>query len=176
MPSQCTAGLTVEQLVALAQATGERQAFDRLFSLYDARLRAFLRAKVGRVEADDLLQEVYVKAYLRIRQFNGASQFSTWLFGIAVNEFLTARRKQKLLSRVMAFFWHDNSDAEQEAGHMESMVDLERSLRLLSGNQYETYALSRVFGYSHAEIAEELGMPLGSVKTYINQASKLLNQ
>lgn len=175
MPSQRTAGLTTAQLVALAQSTGDRGAFDRLFSLYDARLKAFLRARAGAGDADDLLQETYVKAFLKIGQFQGGSQFSTWLFRIAINEFLAAKRKQRLVTKVKTFFFSSDEACAQEPAPMESMIDLERSLRDLNTNQYDTYVLAKVFGYSHTEIAEQLNMPLGSVKSYISQANQLLN-
>ena len=176
MSTQEPQGLTTEQLVALAQATGDRRAFDQLFALYGPRLRAFLRGKAGPSDADDLLQETYIKAFLKIRQFNGSSQFSSWLFSIAINEFLIVKRKQKALVRLKAFFKRDAGQVRQAGGALEPLLDLDRLFRRLSANQYDAYVLSKAFGYSHAEIATELDMPLGSVKTYINQANRLLNE
>lgn len=171
-----TQGLTTEQLVALAQATGDRRAFDQLFSLFGPRLKSFLKAKAGASDADDLLQETYIKAFLNIKRFNGASKFSTWLFSIAINEFLMVKRKQKVLARLKAFFKRDSDHLSQTSGALEPLVELDRLFRRLSANQYDAYVLSKAFGYSHAEIAQELDMPLGSVKTYINQANRLLNE
>lgn len=168
--------LTTEQLVALAQATGDRRAFDQLFVLYGPRLKAFLRGKAGPGDADDLLQETYLKAFLKIKQFNGTSALSSWLFSIAINEFLIVKRKQKALAKLKAFFKRDVDQASQASGALEPLLDLDRLFRRLSANQYDAYVLSKAFGYSHAEIAAELDMPLGSVKTYINQANRLLNE
>jgi RNA polymerase sigma-70 factor (ECF subfamily) len=174
--NQKTQGLTTEQLVALAQATGDRRAFDQLFALYGPRLKSFLRGRAGPGDADDLLQETYIKAFLKIQQFNGNSQFSSWLFSIAINEFLIVKRKQKALARLRAFFKRDAGQDQQAGGALEPLLDLDRLFRRLSANQYDAYVLSKAFGYSHGEIAAELDMPLGSVKTYINQANRLLNE
>ena len=147
-----------------------------MFALYGPRLKAFLRGKAGPGDADDLLQETYLKAFLKIKQFNGTSALSSWLFSIAINEFLIVKRKQKALAKLKAFFKRDVDQANQAGGALEPLLDLDRLFRRLSANQYDAYVLSKAFGYSHAEIAAELDMPLGSVKTYINQANRLLNE
>ena len=83
------------KLVTLCMATDNRDAFSRLVVAYQEELRRFilnLTSGDGCL-TDDIAQDTFLKAWLGIRSFQGLSGFRTWLYRIAVNEFLSYRRK-----------------------------------------------------------------------------------
>src|ERR1700757_3424008 len=85
-------GDKTEKLVKRAQA-GDRAAFDDLVRRYRARIYALTLHLTGsRSEADDITQDVFTKAYQQLASFAGRSEFFTWLYRIAVNRALNARR------------------------------------------------------------------------------------
>ncbi len=84
------------KLLALCMATDNRDAFSRLSVAYQDGLRRFILNLTGGDASltDDLAQETFLKAWLGIRSFKGLSGFKTWLYRIAVNEFISHRRKK----------------------------------------------------------------------------------
>ncbi|HWE31823.1 MAG TPA: sigma-70 family RNA polymerase sigma factor, partial [Polyangia bacterium] len=85
-------GDKTERLVKRAQA-GDRAAFDDLVRRYRARIYALTLHLTGsRSEADDITQDVFTRAYQQLHTFAGRSEFFTWLYRIAVNRALNARR------------------------------------------------------------------------------------
>ncbi len=81
------------KLLALCMATDNRDAFSRLVVAFQDGLRRFLFNLTDGDAAltDDLSQETFIKAWLAIRSFHGMSGFKTWLYRIAVNEFVSYR-------------------------------------------------------------------------------------
>lgn len=167
---------SIEQLIALIQSTGDRSAFNELFTRYDTNLRAFLRAKSGEDNIDDIVQETYVKAFLNIDKFERRSNYTTWLFKIAFNELLQSKRKkgifQRLKDNIFLFMKPDKELFDNTC----LLIDAERAIMELSTIQQQIFVYSELFGYSHTEISEKLNLPLGSVKTYIKQAKLALEQ
>lgn len=164
------------QLLALIQSTGDRAAFNQLFSRYDTNLRAFLRAKSGENDIDDIVQETYVKAFLNINKFELRANYTTWLFKIAFNEFLQSKRKKNIFHRLrenILLFMKPNVESFDNTC---LLIDAERAIAELSTVQQQVFVYSELFGYSHTEISEKLNLPLGSVKTYIKQAKLMLEQ
>lgn len=165
-----------KQLIALIQSTGDRAAFNELFTRYDTNLRAFLRAKSGEENIDDIVQETYVKAFLNIDKFELRANYTTWLFKIAFNELLQSKRKisvfRRLKENVLLFMKPSDGLFDNTC----LLIDAEQAIAELSTVQQQVFVYSELFGCSHAEISENLNLPLGSVKTYIKQARIALEQ
>jgi RNA polymerase sigma-70 factor (ECF subfamily) len=138
-------------------------------------LATCLRLAGNRADAEDLVQEVFVKAWDRLDAFRGDSAFGTWLHRVAVNAFLQQRRGA---SRRAA--------REELADDIESLpalavsedpgerMDLEHAIAALPPGARTAFVLHDVEGYRHEEIAEMSGIAAGTVRAQLHRARRLL--
>ena len=160
------------ELVALARSARDSAAFETLVRRHQAALRAFLRRATGdEARADDLAQEAIIKAYRAIDGFRGGASFRSWLFSIALREAGMARRKDAAAQRA-----EDVALELEEASAAPTFIslDLQRALAELSENERAAILLCDAAGFSHAEAANAMGAPLGSVKTWVSRAREKL--
>jgi RNA polymerase sigma factor (sigma-70 family) len=169
---------TDADLIARVLAHEDHNAFGELVRRNQSSVRAFLvRMTRGDAHlADDLAQETFLKAWQKLRTFRGTAKFSTWLFGIAVNEFRGAARKRKeLLLEEM-----ESGPAEREpsaaATNSALRLDLTEALKLLNSSERAAVVLCCQNGLSHEEAAEILDCPLGTVKTNILRGREKLKR
>ena len=157
-------------LVVRARA-GSADAFGRLVHMHQQGLRAFLR-RLGAQEADDIAQETFVFAWEHIARFDSARPFRPWLFGIAWRKFREGKRSWlRRLTR-----------QGHAAGGMESVfqpdpglkLDLAKALGDLSPEQKAALLLCLGCEFTHAEAAETLAMPLGTVKSHVARGREKL--
>jgi RNA polymerase sigma-70 factor (ECF subfamily) len=169
---------SVDQLVAIVQACGDNAAFDELFGRFERKLRAFLlyKSSDSKFEVDDLMQETYVKAFLHIGQYQQKAEFSTWLLRIAINELLQAKRAQGIFARLKQRWFHSEPEAQSHTDVSAEQRDAAALLACLSDVQQQVFVCAEFYGYSQSEIAEQLQLPLGSVKTYMKQARASLDR
>jgi RNA polymerase sigma factor (sigma-70 family) len=154
-----------EALVAAAQA-GSTDAFSRLMDRHQQSVRAFLRRACGDwASADDLAQETFLTAWERIGRLKAGASVRAWLCGIAYRKHLTARRSV-VRSRVREEAW----EAERPVvagGAAEDRIALETAMAALPPDQRACIALCLAADFSHAEAAEALDLPLGTVKSHV---------
>ena len=158
-----------EDSVLLAEArAGSRLALSRLIDRHQQAVRAFLRrVAVDREDADDLAQETFVTAWSQLSTWRGQSTVRAWLLGIAWRK---SRSAGRTLFRRMA---RDNAWADTEAlappaaAAPEDRISLDRAMKQLNPQQRAAVALCLAEDYSHAEAAEILGLPLGTVKSQV---------
>jgi RNA polymerase sigma-70 factor, ECF subfamily len=171
-----------DRLVKRAQA-GDRAAFDDLVRRYRARIYALTLHLTGsRSEADDITQDVFTRAYQQLHTFAGRSEFFTWLYRIAVNRSLnarrdTARRRTSGLDdpRVQAAVAVDaNGDPRRAAELRQTYARLVGALDRLSPTLRSTVVLVALQGLSHDEAAAVLGCPAGTVAWRIHEARNQL--
>lgn len=175
-------GDKTERLVKRAQA-GDRGAFDDLVRRYRARIYALsLHLTGSRSEADDITQDVFTRAYQRINDFAGRSEFFTWLYRIAVNRSLnarrdTARRRTSGLDdpRVQAAVAVDAyGDPRRAAELRQTYARLVAALDRLSPTLRSTVVLVALQGLGHEEAAAVLGCSPGTVAWRIHEARQQL--
>lgn len=173
---------TTERLVQLAQA-GDGAAFEELVRRYRDRIFALAFHLTGsKSDADDVTQDVFVRAYDRLCDFEGRSQFFTWLYRIAVNRALNvkrsqARRRTTTLDdpRVEAAVAVDAMGDPRRATELrQSYARLIVALDAMEKNMRATVVLVALQGMSHDEAAEVLGCPSGTVAWRIHEARKIL--
>jgi RNA polymerase sigma-70 factor (ECF subfamily) len=189
MPPSRSAGAGADlPLVGLARG-GDRAAFSELVRLHQRRVYAVCRQYLGPDEADAAAQDAFVKAYSRLRSFDGRSAFTTWLTRIAVNTCLDRLRKLKREGvRVAA-----EDDDDDDRGLLDRLPDgaaspealliqrqaLER-LHLSEGRlpeqQREVFRLRFYAELSLEEIAGALGVSPGTVKTQLHRAVHRVRQ
>jgi RNA polymerase sigma-70 factor (ECF subfamily) len=161
-------------LIARVLGSNDRAAFGELVLRHQSTVRRFLRHLTGDFAlADDLAQETFLEAWRGLVRFNGRAKFTTWLLGIAHNRWRNARR-QRLRSPFVG---------EEAAGAISSPApdaDLRQDLRgavaRLSPPEQAALHLCYQQGLSHAEAAEVLGWPLGTVKTHLARSKDQLRQ
>lgn len=154
-------------LVAAAR-DGSNAALSRLVDRHQQAVRAFLARIFGnREEAEDLAQETFVTAFSQLAQYRGESSVRTWLCAIAWRKATSARR---------SFFrasMRDNEYAGRAELERPSEVSVEDSMALKAAlaslplEQRAAVVLCLSEGFSHAEAAEALSLPLGTVKSHV---------
>lgn len=161
------------QLVAIIQSSADHSAFDELFRRHHLKLRNFMRSRVQEATADDVLQETYIKAFTQISKFKLEAAFSTWLFSIALNEYRQFVRKKGIFEKLKESLFRQ-PQPDRTISELDVLIDFTKGAAALSPLQYNLYVMSRVYGYSHSEIATLTKLPLGTVKTHLLQAEKLM--
>lgn len=154
-------------LAAQAKA-GSTAAFARLVSRHQQPLRAFLRRTCGDwALADDLAQETFLTAWERIGSLRKDQGVRAWLCGIGYNKHLGALRGA---SRRRARDNRYQAERPPQAGAMsDERLTLERAMAALTPEQRACVALCLAAEFSHAEAAEALGLPLGTVKSHVTR-------
>jgi RNA polymerase sigma factor (sigma-70 family) len=163
-----------EALVAAAQG-GSTEAFSRLVERHQQALRAFLRRACGDwAAADDLAQETFLAAWSRIGRLKAGASVRAWLCGIGYNKHLTAIRSAGR-ERARAVRYEEDRMPPSEAGP-EDRLALEAAMAELPAEQRACVALCLAADFSHAEAAEALDMPLGTVKSHVSRGRARLLQ
>lgn len=162
-------------LIAGARA-GDMTAFERLYRAHVARVHGLcLRMTRHQQTAEDLTQETFVNAWRSLSAFEGRSGFGTWLHRIAVNAVLGRIRKSKREhDRIQAVA--DTQPARVTTGDTGEMRDLAAAVDRLPEGARHVFVLHAVYGYSHDEAAEMLGIATGTSKAQMHRARRLLAQ
>jgi RNA polymerase sigma factor (sigma-70 family) len=128
--------------------------------------------------ADDLAQETFIKSYQALKTFRGGAKFSTWLHRIAYNAFISHVRGR----RTEVDYDDYDAYAAAEPGHREETQsinlahDLRQAMRRLSEAECSAIQLCCQCGFSHAEAADILQQPLGTVKTNVARGKQKLRE
>jgi len=167
------AGLRVDDREAvLACQSGEREAFDLLVERYQRDIyRLCYRYVNDPQDANDMAQEVFLKAYRAIHRFRGDSSFSTWLYRIAVNTCLNFRAARKAASEELK---DDVADAGRRVDDRMEDDELSQQVReavsRLPEKQRATLILKIYNDLTHEEVAAILGSTVGTVKANLFHA------
>lgn len=163
------------QDVALA-ASGDAGAFERLYRAHVARVHSLVRRMLDADEADDLTQDIFVRAWQKLSTFRGESAFGTWLHRLAVNVVL-ARRKTLGVER--GRYDQDEKTLDGVSGRGETpemTLDFEEALSRLPDGARQVFVLHDVAGYRHEEIARMLGVVPGTSKSQLHHARMALRR
>ena len=159
--------------VVLAQA-GDTRAFERIYRRHAARIHTLCRRMVGVELADDVTQDVFVRAWEKLELFGGRSAFGTWLYRLAINVCLARRTKAgKLRER----FRRDEVALElarAPRSQVEHRMDLDQAVDRLPSRARQVFVLHDVEGYKHREIGEMLGISAGTSKSQLHEARRAL--
>jgi len=162
--------------VARARA-GDMTAFECLYRAHVGRVHGLCLRMTGHPQtAEDLTQETFVSAWRSLSAFEGRSGFGTWLHRIAVNTVLARGRSPQGRGEV-SLTNQDGEDREFESpAEMDTAtpLDLERAIETLPPGARDVMVLHGVYGYSHEEAAEMLGVAVGTCKAQLHRARKLL--
>jgi len=172
------AGTAAEhELVRRAQG-GEMVAFEELYRRHVGLVHAVCRRMsptVGR--AEELTQEVFIRAWQKLHSFRGEAAFATWLTRLTVNVVLTERRRHgRREGHEEATDELDLMAGPEPAQHPGVALDLERAIASLPAGARSVLVLHDIHGLDHAEIAAALGVAVGTCKAQLHRARKLLRE
>jgi RNA polymerase sigma-70 factor (ECF subfamily) len=174
-----------------ALKTGDREAFSQLVDQTSAHIyRVALQILGNEQDAEDVLQEAYIKAFRSLPDFEGRSSLTTWLYRIAVNEALMALRKRKPQVFSMDEGNSNEDEAESESleildwccmpeGELlssESRVFLDQAVQGLPANLRVVFVMRDLEGLSIQDTAQALGISENNVKTRLLRARLKLRQ
>lgn len=165
------------ELITRVILSDDRHAFATLVRRHQSRVRGLLRRLTGgdRALADDLAQETFIKVYRSLAAFRGGAKFSTWLHRIAYNVFISHTRGKP----APAHYEQDTAQAADSHNDLHGPAlqhDLECAMKELSESERAAVRFCCQCGFSHAEAAEILQQPLGTVKTNVNRGKAKLRR
>lgn len=161
--------------VALA-IEGDKQAFERLYRVHVARVHGLTRRMAGHEAAEDLTQDVFVRAWEKLPSFRGDSQFGTWLYRLAVNLVVETWRKKSNQAR------RNEQDDEAlarlsvEPADSAFAMDFQAAVNRLPDAARMVFMLHDVDGYKHREISKLLGITSGTSKGQLHRARSILRR
>jgi RNA polymerase sigma-70 factor (ECF subfamily) len=160
--------------VALA-AAGDTGAFERLYTRHVARVHGLARRMAGPHSADELTQDVFVRAWQKLGTFRGDASFSTWLHRLAVNVII---ERFRTLGTQRDRFLADGDDTLQRMPSPrrsgDFRMDFDAALARLPNAAREVFVLHDVEGYKHHEIGGLLGISAGTSKSQLHRARMLM--
>lgn len=173
-----------EELAALVQA-GNVELFNVLVQRYEGKIKRYA-AKVLSSSDDiqDVVQDIFIKAYVNIQSFDTARRFSPWIYRIAHNEIVNLFKRNKLRNFLpllepdilfpRSFKGSDEISKRVEAGEMKNLMD--RYLSKLENKYKEPIVLYYIEELSYQEISEILHLPLATVGTRIRRGREMLKK
>jgi RNA polymerase sigma-70 factor (ECF subfamily) len=166
----------LEADVALA-AGGDAAAFERLYRTHVAKVHSLARRMLGRHEADEVTQDVFVRTWQKLGTFRGDAAFTTWLHRLTVNVVIERRRSYAIQRERLS---DDESAIERAAvippGRGDLTVDFEAAMASLPDGAREIFVLHDVEGYKHKEIGTLLGISPGTSKAQLHRARMMLRK
>lgn len=157
--------------LAVLVLTGDEPAFRQLYGRHTPRLMALvLRFMGGReTDAEDVVQEAWLRATERLGQFRWEAAFSSWLSAIALN---LAREHLRKSSRRREVEWPEDEPPAVEPLNRVDGADLEKAIAALPAGYRSVLVLHDVEGYRHEEIAELMGVSVGTSKSQLFHARR----
>lgn len=183
--------LTDQELVKQIQFESNSTAFNQLVERYQLKVLRICKGFVGQMaDAEDITQDVFIEVLRSITSFRGDSQFSTWIYRIAVNKsinFLNKKKRERIFQSIEGFFQKSNDNvynlsdegqfaADKKIGISETRALLKRALNGLPENQRIAFILAKYQDLSYKEIAEVMGLSLSAVESLLFRAKSNLQK
>jgi RNA polymerase sigma-70 factor, ECF subfamily len=158
--------------------SGDVSAFEELYRTHGARMKSLAANLLGsRSDAEDAVQETFLKIYRGASSFRGAAKLSTWTYRILVNTCLDQRRRKGRNPDLAA------SGPEEPEGELRApasdhplRMDLEASLASLEEKHRTVFLLFEVEGFTHREVGEIVGVPEGKSRTLLFESKRELQR
>ncbi len=168
-----------EQALVSAAASGDEGAFAQILEAHRDMIYTICYRTLGNNEdAEEAFQDTFVSAYRNLPSFRGDSKLSTWLYRIAVNrcrDFLSSRRARQDRQTTSM---DDESDLRArlsaDTGAEDAAETVTEALAFLSDEYRTAINLHCIMGYSYDEAGDIMGVPGGTVKTYVHRGKNML--
>jgi RNA polymerase sigma-70 factor (ECF subfamily) len=155
-------------------AKGDQRAFERLYRMHHGRIFSLAIRMTGPQWAEDLTQEVFIRAWRKLGTFRGDASFGTWLYRLAVNLILSRRETLRRLEQRQGGDGEmlDRLPAREKPPGF--AMDFEAAVRRLPDGARQVFVLYEIEGYPHAEIGEMMGISTGTSKSQLHRARMIL--
>jgi RNA polymerase sigma-70 factor (ECF subfamily) len=164
------------ELIELAKA-GDERAMRQLWSQHAPRIDAVVRRLVGDPDfAQDVAQEVWIQIFRALPSYRGDSRFSTWAHRIAVNRTLNALRSARRFRTNEVEIQEDSASVEPDGERAILAATIDAAVQQLSPGARAVFVLHDVEGYTHEEIASEMGITSGGSKSQLFKARAKLRR
>jgi RNA polymerase sigma-70 factor (ECF subfamily) len=156
---------------------GDVRAFEAVYRACVGRVYALcLRLCGDAADAEGLTQNVFVRAWEKLDGYRAEAAFATWLHRLAVNVCLADRRGTMRRTNREQHIGEGRATSETPHGQVDASVDLERAIAELPPGARTVFVLFEVEGYSHEEIAELMGLTVGTSKGQLHRARALVRR
>jgi RNA polymerase sigma-70 factor (ECF subfamily) len=159
-----------------AAAAGDVRAFEALYQRHLPRVHGLVRRMTAGRDADEVTQDVFVRAWQKLSTFRGASSFGTWLHRLAVNVVIERFRSEAVVRRRL---YDDERVFDRLSAPRVSAdlaMDFETAIAGLPDGAREIFVLHDVQGYKHREIAVLLEISAGTSKAQLHRARMMLRR
>lgn len=173
---QAQAKADADAVDAELAATGDGRAFERLYRNHAARIHSLVRRMIDADVADDVTQDIFVRAWEKLGTFRGEAAFGTWLHRLAINVVLGKRQGVAT----------ERSRRDDAAGALDEVptrhvtlelgIDFEEAIERLPDGARQVFVLHDIEGYRHEEIARLLGVVPGTSKSQLHHARMALRK
>ncbi|HEX4467890.1 MAG TPA: sigma-70 family RNA polymerase sigma factor [Gemmatimonadaceae bacterium] len=170
--------MTVELLTIRQAIEGDEAALRALWTRHAPHIDLVVRRLVGNDQdlAADIAQEVWIQIFRALPSYRGDSQFGTWAHRIAVNRTLNALRKTRRLANVEAEIQEDSASVEIDTDRSFLATSIQEAMTKLSPGARTVFVLHDVEGFTHEEIARDLGITAGGSKSQLFKARAKLRK
>lgn len=166
-----------DQITIRRAINGDESALRAIWTQHAPRIDALVRRLVGDPDqAADVAQEVWIQIFRALPGYRGDSQFSTWAHRIAVNRTLNALRSLRRVSRIEVDIEEDSFSVEHDGDGSMLAQTIDEAVQKLSPGARHVFVLHDVEGYTHEEIAAELGITSGGSKSQLFKARAKLRR
>ena len=166
-----------DQITIRRAINGDESALRAIWTQHAPRIDALVRRLVGDPDqAADVAQEVWIQIFRALPGYRGDSQFSTWAHRIAVNRTLNALRSLRRVSKIEVDIEEDSSSVDNDGDRSMLAQTIDEAVQKLSPGARTVFVLHDVEGYTHEEIAVELGITSGGSKSQLFKARAKLRR
>lgn len=159
---------------------GDSNAFSQIVSRYKGAVYSLCyRMTNHQGDAEDLSQEVFIKAYQHLNKYNPQYKFSTWILRIATNTTIDFQRKKKVETYPLETTMtnqEETASAEAIFFHKENQGAIEKAIQGLPPDYRAIILLYHYYGLSYQELTVALGLPLSKVKNRLHRSRNLLKE
>lgn len=169
--------MATDPLTIRRAINGDESALRALWVAHAPRIDAVVRRLVGDADqAADIAQEVWIQIFRALPTWRGDSQFSTWAHRIAVNRTLNALRSVRRIAKLEVGIEEDTVAVDEDMDRSFLAQSIDEAVQKLSPGARAVFVLHDIEGYTHEEIAQELGITSGGSKSQLFKARAKLRR
>jgi RNA polymerase sigma-70 factor (ECF subfamily) len=169
--------MATDPLTIRRAINGDESALRALWVAHAPRIDAVVRRLVGDPDqAADIAQEVWIQIFRALPTWRGDSQFSTWAHRIAVNRTLNALRSVRRIAKLEVGIEDDTVAVDEDMDRSFLAQSIDEAVQKLSPGARAVFVLHDIEGYTHEEIAQELGITSGGSKSQLFKARAKLRR